>query len=56
METSREQVEAVVDTIKELQASLTVGTLTASLNTVTSTIDLLKEAWNTTGGDEKQSK
>ena len=56
METSREQVEAVVDTIKELQASLTVGTLTASLNTVTSTVDLLKEAWNTTGGDEKQSK
>lgn len=56
METSREQVKAAVDSIKESQNSLSVGTLTSSLNTVTSTVDLLKEAWNTTGGDEKQSK
>ena len=55
-EVSREEVEAVVNSIKESQDSLDIGTLTAKTDILGSVILILKDCWNTTSGREKQKR
>ena len=55
-EVSREEVEAVVNSIKESQDSLDIGSLTAKTDILDSVILILKDCWNTTSGREKQKR
>lgn len=55
-EISQEQVQAAVDSIKESQSNLNIGTLTTKTDVLDSVILILKECWNTTSGKEEQER
>ncbi len=55
-EVSREEVETAVNSIKESQSSLNIGTLTSQTDILDSVISILKDCWNTTSGNEKQKR
>lgn len=55
-EISQEQVQAAVDSIKESQSNLNIGTLTTKTDVLDSVILILKECWNTTSGKKEQER
>ena len=53
---SQEEVKLAVDSINDNQESLNVGDLKTKIDNLESIILILKECWNTKGGNEKQTK
>ena len=55
-EISYEEVRLSVDNITDNQSSLNVGELKTKTDSLDSIILILKECWNTTGGNKKQKR
>ena len=53
---SQEEVKLAVDSINDNQESLNIGELKGKVDNLESIILILKECWNTKGGNEKQTK
>ena len=55
-EISYEEVRLSVDNITDNQSSLNVGELKNKADSLDSIVLILKECWNTTGGNKKQKR